>query len=270
MAGPRGTAARVRRRVRQPVLAFHRAGRPPDRALRGGRRARAGGRPGGPRGGGGRAAGPARRDARVHAAEPAGGVGPAAGRRLGALRRHAPDLGPGPGGLRLGARQRPLRRRGERPGDARIGGGRLPAPRRRLPRLRAAGGRVLPGAEHPGALRVRLPAGRRGNRARGTDGLPRLVRGVRRRALVRLRRAPQHTPGRPDPRRARPRRRRRGAHHRLRAGPPDPHGRLGRGGRRRLGRDGRADDGRLHLAEPDTARPRVGGRLVQRERVGPR
>ena len=56
--------------------------------------------------------------------------------RLGPVRQHAADLGARAGRLRLGPRQHQLRDRQQRPDDH--GHGRLRAPRRRLPRLRAA------------------------------------------------------------------------------------------------------------------------------------
>ena len=100
--------------------------------------------------------GPAGRHAGVHAPEPLHRVGPAAGRCLAAVRRHAADLGAGPGRLRLGARERRVRLRAER--AVHHGAGRVQAASGCLPRLRADQRGVLPGAEHPGPLHLRLPA----------------------------------------------------------------------------------------------------------------
>jgi hypothetical protein len=70
---------------------------------------------------------------------------------------------------------------------------------------------------HSGALLHRLSRRHRRAAGSGADGFQRLVRGLRRRPLAHLRRAPQHAAHRPRSDRARPRRRRRGDQHHLRA-----------------------------------------------------
>ena len=92
--------------------------------------------------------------------------------RLGAVRRHAADLGAGAGGLRLGAREHHVRSHGDR--AARHGARAARAPRRRLPRLRPARDGVLSRAQHPGAIHLRLSPRHRRRRARHADGLPRV------------------------------------------------------------------------------------------------
>ena len=73
---------------------------------------------------------------------------------------------------------------------------------RRLPRLRPSRRHLLPLHEHPGALLHRLSRRHRRAARSGADGLQRLVRGLSRRPLVHLRRAPQHAAHRPHPDRA--------------------------------------------------------------------
>ena len=87
---------------------------------------------------------------------------------------------------------------------------------RRLPRLRAPRHHALPLHEHPGALLHRLSRRHRRAAGRRSDGFQRLVRGLSRRPLVHLRRAPQQAAHRPHPDGARPRRHRRRALHQLR------------------------------------------------------
>ena len=82
-------------------------------------------------------------------------------------------------------------------------GRRLPRRSGRLPRLRAPGDHVLPRAEHPGALRLRLHPRDRRPAARRADGLRRVVRGLPRRRLAHVRRPQQPPPRRPRGRRPR-------------------------------------------------------------------
>ena len=83
---------------------------------------------------------------------------------------------------------------------------------RRMPRLRPSRHRPLPLHEHSGALLHRLSRRYRHAADRSPDGLRGLDRGLSRRPLAHLRPAQQHSAHRPDPDRARPRRRRRPAH----------------------------------------------------------
>ena len=89
-------------------------------------------------------------------------------------------VGTGPGHLRLRAPPRSLRL-WLRPLDE-DGVGGLPGARRRVPRLRPPGDRVLPQHEHPGALLHRLPGRHRRASLGRADGLLGLVRGISRRA----------------------------------------------------------------------------------------
>ena len=80
---------------------------------------------------------------------------------------------------------------------------------RGLPRLHPPGDHLLPGDEHPGPLRVRLPAGHGRADRPEPDGLRRLDGGLARRPLVDLRPPEQRAPQGPHPDRPRARRLRR-------------------------------------------------------------
>ena len=135
--------------------------------------------------------------------------------RLVAFRQDARRLGARAGDLRLRALPRALRL-SARARDAHRDG-RVRRAARRVPRLRASRGHAVPLHEHPGALLHRLS--RRHRRAAGAraDGFQRLVRGLSRRPLVHVRRAPQRAAHRPHRDGARPRRRRRGVQHDVRS-----------------------------------------------------
>src|SRR6201994_182284 len=160
----------------------------------------------------------ARQHPAVHAAQP---LLPARPRRrpgLVAVRRPGPRLPPGAGHLRLRARPPNLRlRQHHRHLDR---GRRVRVRSGRMPRLHPPGHLVLPGPEHPGPVRVRLPAGH-GRAARpGADGLRGLDGGVAGRPVVDVRSPQQHRPQGARRDRARPRRLRCGhGHHLRRSGP---------------------------------------------------
>jgi len=154
---------------------------------------------------------------------PTGGPGLAAVRRD--RRRRA--AGRGDRRLRPSADRLRLQRRARHPHRLRGARGEAWS----LPRLRAPGDRSLPLPEHSGALLHRL-SGRHRRRALALSRrFQRLVRGLSRRALAGVRRAPRHPPHRPHPDRPRPGC---GGHGHLRRLRPGPVGRLqglyGRGG----------------------------------------
>ena len=158
-------------------------------------------RPGRRRGPGGRP--PGRRPA-VHPAEPVLPARHAGQRGLEAVRRRPARLLPRPGDLRPRPRAPDLPVRLEH-GDV-DGARRLHERVRGLPRLHAPGHLVLPGAEHPGPVRVRLPPGH--GRAAGprADGLRGVDGGLARRPLVDLRPAQQPAAQGPGRHRTGPRR----------------------------------------------------------------
>ena len=93
-----------------------------------------------------------------------------------------------------------------------VGGRHALQPRRRVPRLRPPRHRPVPQPRHPGAHGRRLPPRPR------PDGPARLVRGLRRRALVHVRRHAARAARQPGDDRLRPRRRRRRVRHAVRPG----------------------------------------------------
>ena len=176
-------------------------------------------------------------DDRVHDAEPLLPARRARPRGVAALRRARARLGAGAGDRRLRPRAPRVGVGGVEPVDDRRR--RVPLGPGRLPRLRPPRDHVLPRAEHPGALRLRLHPGDRLRAADRADGLRRVVRGLDRRALAHLRRAQQRAAHGPGRRRPRARRRRRRADHVVR--PADADGLRGPrpaagAGRRRLRR----------------------------------
>ena len=119
-----------------------------------------------------------------------------------ALRPDAAGLGAGPGDLRLRPFPRALRlsaRARHQDRDRRHH--RAP---RRVPRLRPSRDHAVPLHEHPGALLHRLSRRHRRSAGARSDGFQRLVRGLSRRPLVRVRCPPQHSPHRPHRHGARP------------------------------------------------------------------
>ena len=132
---------------------------------------------------------------------------------------------------------------------------RLGGEARGLPRLRARRAELPARAQHPGPVRLRLPARPGRPAGPGADGLRRLDRGLAGRPLVHLRPAQQRPPQGPGAHRPRPGRAgRRDGHHVRRPG-AGADGGLGRGGARRD-----------RLAGPAVARARLG--RPRRRRVG--
>ena len=131
----------------------------------------------------------ARRRARLHAAQPLRPARRPRRRGVEAVRRRDARLPPGRRDRR--PRQRPRHvhpRQQHGPDDGRR---RLRGAGRRVPRLRPRRPQLLPCAQHPGALRLRLPAGDRGRADGRADGLRRVDRGVPRRHVVHVRPAQQ-------------------------------------------------------------------------------
>ena len=135
----------------------------------------------------------ARRRAAVPAAQPLLRVRRPRRRGVPPVRQCPPRVGAGAGRQRLGEQP---------PGVpvrlvvAVLLGARRVRPRPRgVPRLRPPGDHDVPGAEHPGALRVRLPARHRSSGSRDADGLLCMDGSVPRRRMAHVRSAQQRSGG---------------------------------------------------------------------------